>query len=89
MEEVIIALIKYALLTAGSVMGPILITGLVIGVTVGAIQAATQVNEPTLTFVPKIIGVGLVGAWILPWGLERYTTIIKAVAQAVLEVAVR
>lgn len=89
MEELVISLVEYALLTAASVMGPILLTGLTIGVTVGAIQAATQVNEPTLTFVPKIVGVSLMGAWILPWGLDRYTEVVRAVAQAAAEIAVR
>jgi len=88
-EELIITLFENSLLTAASVMGPILITGLVIGVSVGAIQAATQVNEPTLTFVPKIIGVSLMGAYILPWGLDRYTEIVRAVAQAAAEVAIQ
>lgn len=89
MEELIIALFKYALVTAATVMGPILLTGLTVGVTVGAIQAATQVNEPTLTFVPKIVSVGLVAAWLLPWGLDRYIQIVHAVAQAAAEIAVR
>lgn len=89
MEELVISLFEFALLTAASVMGPILLTGLTIGVSVGAIQAATQVNEPTLTFVPKIVGVSLVGAWILPWGLDRYTEIVRAVATAAAEIAVR
>ena len=68
-------------------MGPILLTGLVVGISVGAIQAATQVNEPTLTFVPKILGVSTVGALILPWGMDRYVGVVRAVAQAVVEVA--
>lgn len=88
-EEIVISLFEYALATGASVMGPILITGLVIGVSVGAIQAATQVNEPTLTFVPKIVGVSLMGAWILPWGLDRYTEIVRAVTRAMAEVALQ
>ena len=47
-------------------MAPILFTGLVVGVTVAVIQAATQVNEPTLTFIPKIIAVGMVSGAVLP-----------------------
>jgi len=88
-EELIVALFKYSLLTAASVMGPVLLTGLIIGVSVGAIQAATQVNEPTLTFVPKIIGVGFVAMWIIPWGLDRYTQIVHAVARAMAEVPIQ
>ena len=49
--------------------GPILFVALVIGVVVGILQAVTQVQEMTLTFVPKIIGIGLTilvcGSWML------------------------
>lgn len=83
MEELVITLVEYALLTAATVMGPILLTGLTIGVSVGAIQAATQVNEPTLTFVPKVTAVGLVAGLILPWGLNEFVGIFELVVQTV------
>jgi flagellar biosynthetic protein FliQ len=49
--------------------GPILLTVLIIGLLIGLFQAMTQINEMTLSFVPKLIAVGLVllvsGAWML------------------------
>ncbi len=39
---------------------PLLLSALVVGLLVGMLQAATQINEMTLTFVPKLIVVGLV-----------------------------
>ena len=49
--------------------GPILLTVLIIGLLIGLFQAVTQINELTLSFVPKLIAVGLVllvsGAWML------------------------
>jgi len=49
--------------------GPVLLTVLIIGLLIGLFQAATQINEMTLSFVPKLIAVGLVllasGAWML------------------------
>ena len=49
--------------------GPILLTVLTIGLLIGLFQAVTQINEMTLSFVPKLIAVGLVllvsGAWML------------------------
>lgn len=49
--------------------GPILAVALVVGIVVGILQAVTQVQEMTLTFVPKIIGIGLTilvcGSWML------------------------
>jgi flagellar biosynthetic protein FliQ len=49
------------------VSAPILITVLVIGLVVSIFQAATQINEATLSFVPKIIGAVAVLAIMGPW----------------------
>ena len=46
---------------------PILLTSLLVGSLVSLFQAATQINEVTLTFIPKIIGVGLVLAILGSW----------------------
>jgi flagellar biosynthetic protein FliQ len=51
--------------------GPFLIISLVVGCLISLIQAATQLNESTLTFVPKIVGVGLVMLFLGSWMLER------------------
>ena len=49
--------------------GPILLLSLLIGSLVSLVQAATQINETTLTFIPKLIGVIaimlLLGSWML------------------------
>ena len=46
---------------------PILAAALVIGLAVSLLQAVTQVQEQTLSFVPKIIGMGLAAIFVLPW----------------------
>jgi flagellar biosynthesis protein FliQ len=46
---------------------PILVAGLVIGLFVSVLQAVTQVQEQTLSFVPKIIGMGIVAIAVTPW----------------------
>lgn len=46
---------------------PILGAALVIGLTVSLLQAVTQVQEQTLSFVPKIVGMGLAAIFVLPW----------------------
>ena len=50
---------------------PILLVSLVVGSIVSLIQAATQVNEVTLTFVPKIIGIILILILLGGWMLEQ------------------
>jgi flagellar biosynthesis protein FliQ len=57
--------------------GPVLGVALLIGVVVGILQAVTQVQEMTLTFVPKIVAIGLTvlacGSWMLR-SLASFTT---------------
>ncbi len=64
-----IDLVRQAVMLLLIVGAPVLITGLVIGVIVSVIQAATQVQEHTLSFVPKIIAMlimlVLTGGWML------------------------
>lgn len=66
-EAVILGLMREALMVALLVGAPILATTLVIGVAVSIIQAVTQVNEATLTFVPKLIGVFVAMLIFGPW----------------------
>lgn len=66
-EGVILGLMREAL-TVGLLVGaPILATTLVVGVVVSIIQAATQVNEATLTFVPKLVAVFVALLLFGPW----------------------
>jgi flagellar biosynthesis protein FliQ len=51
--------------------GPLLIVSLVVGCLVSLVQAATQLNEATLTFVPKIVGMGAVLLLLGSWMIER------------------
>ncbi len=69
-EGVALSLAGEALWISLLVGGPILGISLVVGIVVSILQAVTQVNEQTLTFVPKLIGV-FVGLLIFgPWMLE-------------------
>lgn len=58
---------------------PMLGVGLGVGVTVSIVQAATQIQEQTLTFVPKIICMFLALLFALPWLIERMTTFTRNV----------
>ena len=46
---------------------PILAAALIVGLVVSVLQAVTQVQEQTLSFVPKIMGMGLVAILVMPW----------------------
>ncbi|NMB53349.1 MAG: flagellar biosynthesis protein FliQ [Leptolinea sp.] len=66
-EAYLISFAQNALTVAISIAGPVLIISLVIGSLISLVQAATQINEVTLTFVPKIIGIIVIlvvlGGW--------------------------
>lgn len=87
--DFVINVLKICILTGASVVAPILLTGLVVGITVGALQAATQVNEPTLTFVPKVLAVGGVGTFLLPWGLDRFAHLFNFVFEQAMQIVAR
>ncbi|MBE0513901.1 flagellar biosynthesis protein FliQ [Sulfurimonas sp.] len=52
---------------------PGLLTGMFIGLAVSIFQATTQINEMTLSFIPKIIGVVIVVILTMPWMLNAMT----------------
>ena len=58
--------IKMAILLSA----PMLLAGLAVGLLVSIFQAATQINEMTLAFVPKMLGVALALLFFFPWMLK-------------------
>ena len=66
-QELVIYIAKHALLTTLLVASPLLIAGLVVGLAVSIVQAVTQINEMTMTFIPKIIAVVAALVIFLPW----------------------
>jgi flagellar biosynthetic protein FliQ len=68
-DTTIISLALQTMLVALKLSAPILVTSLVIGFTISLFQSMTQIQEFTLAFVPKVIGVGIAllicGNWML------------------------
>lgn len=62
--------VKDTIVTAAKVSAPILIVVLVLGLIISIIQATTQIQEQTLTFVPKLIAAAVVGIFLGSWMLE-------------------
>lgn len=60
-------LVRRAVMLSLLVGSPLLLTALVVGLLVSLIQAVTQLQEQTLTFIPKLLLVGLVFILTLPW----------------------
>ncbi|NYT42100.1 flagellar biosynthetic protein FliQ [Sphingomonas sp. R-74633] len=62
----VMALAQSALMLVLTVAGPLLLTSLIVGTVIGLLQALTQIQESTLTFVPKLLAMGLVLLLMLP-----------------------
>lgn len=60
------------------VAGPMLLAGMVVGLVISIFQAATQINEMTMTFVPKILAVFVVLIITLPWTIQQMTAFTEA-----------
>jgi len=65
---------RSAVQTALLVASPMLISGMIIGLIVSVFQAATQINETTLTFVPKIFVVLISLIFFAPWMIQTILT---------------
>lgn len=68
-EAYVLTLGRDAIMMSLTLAGPILLISLIVGSLVSLVQAATQINESTLIFIPKLVGVILVlvllGSWML------------------------
>jgi flagellar biosynthesis protein FliQ len=73
-QDVVIQLAMEALEVGLKVSMPFLLAGLVVGLVISVFQAVTQIQEQTLTFIPKIVGMGLVLVIAGPWMLSEVVT---------------
>jgi flagellar biosynthetic protein FliQ len=76
-----------ALWTAFLVGGPIVIVSMVVGLMISVVQAATQINEATLTFVPKLVVVALVLLLLGPAMVDQLVEFTRFVFQVASEAA--
>ncbi|HCZ13714.1 MAG TPA: flagellar biosynthesis protein FliQ [Accumulibacter sp.] len=63
--------------------GPLLLAALLIGLVVSIFQAATQINEQTLSFIPKLVGVFLTLLLAGPWMLEMMVEYVRRLFESI------
>jgi flagellar biosynthetic protein FliQ len=85
--ETIYMLGQDAMIVAVKLTAPVLLPSLIVGLIIAMFQAATQINEMTLTFVPKLIIIGLVlmimGPWMLQMFLDYFRELIRNIPQLI------
>lgn len=64
-------LLRDAVLMTLIIVGPILLIGMTIGLVISLVQAVTQIQEQTLSFVPKLFAMAAAIALVAPWMLQR------------------
>ena len=83
----VFSIAQNALNTMLVVAAPVLLVVLLVGILVSIFQAATQINEATLTFVPKLLAVitvmGLAGPWMLTTLVEYLRSVLLSLPSAV------
>ena len=86
-ESAILAIGQQAIFMMLLLGGPILVVSLAVGLAVSVFQAVTQINEQTLTFVPKIIAVLAILVVMGPWMLQVFTAYTTQVFVSVATLA--
>jgi flagellar biosynthesis protein FliQ len=70
-QDTVVSLATQAMMLALKIAGPMLIAGLIIGLLVSIFQAVTSIQEQSLSFIPKIIGVAVLIVVLGPWMLDQ------------------
>lgn len=86
-ENLLMEIITEGIITAAKIAAPILITVMVVGIIISIIQATTQIQEQTLTFVPKLIAGALVGVICGSWMLHTLVTFTERIFELIIKVS--
>jgi flagellar biosynthesis protein FliQ len=70
-QDTVVNLATQAMTLALEIAGPVLLLGLIIGLLVSIFQAVTSIQEQSLTFIPKIVGVAVLILVLGPWMLDQ------------------
>lgn len=73
-EEVFLTIFQKVLVLTMEMCAPVLITSIVVGLLISIVQSVTQIQESTLTFVPKIFACILVLIACMPWMLNVFVS---------------
>ena len=86
-ENLVIGIVKDALFTSLKVVGPILLVSILIGLIISIFQATTQIQEQTLTFVPKLIGIAAVGLMLGSFMLHTLVSFTERIFELIIKIS--
>ncbi len=76
-QDVVITLLQKMFILTLEISVPIVLVGVVLGLLVSIFQTVTQIQESTLTFVPKIVGCVLLLIFLMPWMISMFVTTVN------------
>ncbi|MEP7205441.1 MAG: flagellar biosynthesis protein FliQ [Casimicrobiaceae bacterium] len=79
----VITIAQQALFVTVLISAPLLLTALVVGLVVSIFQAATQINEMTLSFIPKLLAMFAVLVFAGPWMLTQLLDYVRRLFQSI------
>lgn len=86
-ENLLFSVLKDAIFTALKVAAPILIVAIVIGLIISILQATTQIQEQTLTFVPKLLGIAAVGLILGSFMLNTVVSFTQRIFELIIKIS--
>ncbi|WP_263080857.1 flagellar biosynthetic protein FliQ [Endozoicomonas sp. Mp262] len=85
--EIVVDLLRQALLVIIQLVSVIILPGMLVGLVVSVFQAATQINEQTLSFLPRLLVtllvIGLNGHWFIRELMELFTRLYGAIPELI------
>ncbi|MGA2835711.1 MAG: flagellar biosynthesis protein FliQ [Acidimicrobiales bacterium] len=85
-DNMVLHLGSQALLLVAELAGPVLVVSLAVGLTVALFQAVTSIQEFTLTFLPKLVAIGLVLLFLGHWMLSEAVTYSESLYHSIPQV---
>jgi len=81
--QMVVTIGREALMLTLMIAGPMLLFGLIVGLCIALFQAVTQIQEMTLTFIPKILAVGIALLIFLPWMIAKATDFTRHIFEMI------
>ena len=84
--EIVMSIGRQAIEMTLILAGPLLLAALVIGLIISVFQAATQINEQTLSFIPKLVGMFIVLLLAGPWMLQMMVDYMRRLFESIPQI---
>ena len=78
-ETTVLEVFRSCMVIVLQLAGPVLLISMIIGLVISILQAATQIHEQTLTFVPKLAGIAVVLLIAAPWIIAKMNDFVRSI----------